>query len=88
MTSDYLSLAATILAFPSVAVVGLVLLTESLGKLDVKLPRFLSTIRSKMADERGRWNTIEFNMRLWGFIGALIAILLQIASLAIRIWYE
>lgn len=88
MNSDNLSLAAAILAFPSVAVVGLVLLTESWGNPGVKLPNFLVKIRSKMAENRGKWNTTEFYMRLWGFIGALIAILLQIAALSVRIWGE
>ena len=86
VTSDNLSLAAAILAFPSIAVVGLVLLTESWGNLGVKLPNCLVKIRSKMAENRGKWNTREFYMRLGGFSGALLAILLQIAALSIRIW--
>jgi len=86
MISDYLSLAAAILAFPSVAVVGLVLLTESWGNLDVRLPSGLIKIRSKMAENKSKWNTREFYMRLWGFIGALVAILLQIAAVSNGIW--
>ena len=88
MTSDNLSLAAAILAFPSVAVVGLVLLTESSGNLGVKLPNFLVRVRNRMAQDAGKWNTREFYMRLGGFSGALLAILLQIAALAIKIWGE
>ena len=88
MTSDNLSLAAAILAFPSVAVVGLSLLMESYGNLGVRLPNCLVKIRSRMAENRRKWNTWEFYMRLWGFIGALLAILLQIAALSVRIWCE
>ena len=88
MISNYLSFAAAILAFPSVAVVGLVLLTESAGNLGVKLPNCIVRLRSKMAENRGKWNTREFYMRLWGFIGALIAILIQIIALCFKIWVE
>jgi hypothetical protein len=86
MISDNLSLVSAILAFPSVAVVGLVLLTESWGNLGVRLPQCSVKIRSKMAENPGKWNAREFYMRLWGFIGALVAILLQIAAVSIRIW--
>ena len=88
VTSNNLSLAAAILAFPSIAVIGLVLLTESWGNLGVKLPNFLVQVRNRMAQNAGKWNTREFYMRLGGFIGALLAILLQIAALSIRIWGE
>ena len=85
MISDYLSLVAAILAFPSVAIVALVLLTESWGNPGVRLPSCLVKIRSRMADNPGKWNTREFYMRLAGFTGALIAILLQISSLIMKL---
>jgi len=88
VTSDNLSLAAAILAFPSIAVVGLSLLMESYGNLNVRLPNCLVKVRTKMAENRSKWNTWEFYMRLGGFGGALLAILLQIAALSIRIWGE
>ena len=88
MISEYFSLAAAILALPSVAFVGLSLLMESYGNLGVKLPNWLVKIRSKMAENRSKWNTREFDMRKWGFIGALVAILLQIIAMCIKIWVE
>ena len=64
VASDSLSLIATLLAFPSIAAVGLVLLTESWGNPDVKLPNFLVQIRNRMAQNPSKWNTREFYMRL------------------------
>jgi len=88
MISDNLSLAAAILAFFSVLGVGLSLLIESYGNLHVWLPNCLVRVRTKMAENRGKWNTIEFWMKVGGFGGTLLAILLQIAALSIRIWGE
>jgi len=86
VTSDSLSLAAAILALPSVIAIGLVLLTESWGNPGIKLPNLLLRVRNRMAQNRGKWNRVEFYMRIGGFIGALSAIGLQIAALSIRIW--
>jgi len=86
MTSNYLSFTAAVLAFPSVAIVGLSLLMESWGNLSVKLPNCLVEIRTKMANNRGKWNTREFYMRFWGFLGASIAIILQVIAVSIKIW--
>jgi hypothetical protein len=86
LCSDKLSFAAAILAVPSIMAIGLSLLIESYGNLSVKLPNFLVNLRTKMAENRGKWNTIEFWLKVAGFIGVLIAIGLQIASLSIRIW--
>lgn len=88
MISDNLSLAAAVLAFFSVFGVGLSLLIESYGNLDVRLPNCLVKVRTRMAENRGKWNTIEFWMKVGGFIGTLLAILLQIAALSIRICGE
>ena len=88
MISDYLSLAAVILALPSIAVIGLVLLTESWGNPSVWLPNYLVKVRSKMAANPDKWNKIEFYCRAGGFSGAFIAIILQIVALSIRIWVE
>jgi len=60
VTSDNLSLVAAILAFPSIVVVGLVLLTESWGNPGVKLPNILVQVRNRMAQNTGKWNTLEF----------------------------
>lgn len=86
MTSNYLSLAAAILAFLSVPIVGLSLLIESYGNLSVRLPRFLVKYRTKMADNRGKWGAIEFWLRVWGFAGAIVAAMLQIMAISIKIW--
>ncbi len=88
MTSDCLSLVAAILAFLSVPVVGLSLLIESYGNLDVRLPNCLVRCRTKMAENRDKWNTIEFWMKVGGFVGLFIATGLQIMALSIRIWGE
>lgn len=88
MISDCLSLVAAILALPSITAIGLGLLTESVGNPRVKLPSFLGQIRSRMYENAGKWNTRGFYMRMWGFIGVLLAILLQIAALSIKICCE
>jgi len=88
VTSDNLSLAAAILAFFSVLGIGLSLLMESYGNLRVRLPNCLVKVRTKMAQNASKWNTIEFWMKVWGFGGTLLAILLQIAALSVRIWGE
>ena len=88
MISDNLSLTAAILAFFSVLGVGLSLLIESYGNPHVWLPNCLVKARTKMALNASKWNAIEFWMKVAGFGGTLLAILIQIAALSIRIWGE
>ena len=89
MISDYLSLVAAILALPSVIAIGFVILTESVGETHVKFPNWLVRIRTRMyLNAAHKWNTFEFKMRVWGFVGITLAVLLQIAALSIKICCE